>query len=81
MAVPAALVACGGTGKAAADGSRVLKLWHYEGADSAMGRAEVVKQFQATHPGVTVEFEEKAFEIFALRLLHTKIVGIYRPHE
>jgi raffinose/stachyose/melibiose transport system substrate-binding protein len=68
VAALAALVACGGTEKAAdtpaAAGPRVLKLWHYEGADSAMGKAwaEAVKQFQATHPGVTVKFEEKAFE-------------------
>ncbi|MGS2647580.1 extracellular solute-binding protein [Streptosporangium sp. LJ11] len=68
VAALAVLVACGGTEKAAetpaADGPRVLKLWYYEGADSAMGKAwtEAVKRFQATHPGVTVKFEEKAFE-------------------
>ncbi|GAA3422513.1 ABC transporter substrate-binding protein [Streptosporangium vulgare] len=68
VAALAALVACGGTEKAAetpaAGAPRVLKLWHYEGADSAMGKAwaEAVKQFQVTHPGVTVKFEEKAFE-------------------
>ncbi|WP_433251988.1 extracellular solute-binding protein [Streptosporangium sp. CA-135522] len=63
-----ALAACGdagqATGKPAAEGPRVLKLWHYESADGAMGKAwaEAVKQFQASHPGVTVKFEEKAFE-------------------
>ncbi|AWS40751.1 ABC transporter substrate-binding protein [Streptosporangium sp. 'caverna'] len=63
-----ALAACGGTEQAAdtpaATGPRVLKLWHYEGADSAMGKAwaESVKQFEASHPGVTVKLEEKAFE-------------------
>jgi raffinose/stachyose/melibiose transport system substrate-binding protein len=63
-----ALAACGGTeqtaDKPAATGPRVLKLWHYEGADSAMGKAwaESVKQFEASHPGVTVKLEEKAFE-------------------
>ncbi|MFI6451661.1 extracellular solute-binding protein [Streptosporangium amethystogenes] len=68
VAALAALAACGGTEQAAdkpaADGPRVLKLWHYEGADSAMGKAwaEAVKQFEATHPNVTVKFEEKAFE-------------------
>ncbi|MEU8378313.1 extracellular solute-binding protein [Streptosporangium sp. NPDC048865] len=68
VAALAALAACGGTGKVAdtpaADAPRVLKLWHYEGADSAMGRAwaEAVKRFEATHPGVKVAFEEKAFE-------------------
>jgi raffinose/stachyose/melibiose transport system substrate-binding protein len=44
--------------------SRVLRLWHYEGPTSAMGIAwaEAIKQFEASHPGVTVEFEEKGFE-------------------
>ncbi|MFB4282530.1 MULTISPECIES: ABC transporter substrate-binding protein [unclassified Nonomuraea] len=43
---------------------RVLKLWHYESADSAMGKAwaEAIKKFEASHPNVTVEFEEKGFE-------------------
>ncbi|MGW0801911.1 ABC transporter substrate-binding protein [Nonomuraea sp. NPDC002799] len=43
---------------------RVLKLWHYETADSAMGKAwaEAIKKFQASHPNVTVKFEEKGFE-------------------
>ncbi|GAA2884703.1 extracellular solute-binding protein [Streptosporangium fragile] len=68
VAALVALAACGGTDEAAdkpaADGPRVLKLWHYEGADSAMGKAwaEAVKQFEASHPGVTVKFEAKAFE-------------------
>ncbi|MEU4829713.1 extracellular solute-binding protein [Streptosporangium sp. NPDC023615] len=68
VAAVVALAACGGTEpaaeKPAADGPRVLKLWHYEAADSAMGKAwtEAVKQFEASHPGVTVKFEEKAFE-------------------
>ncbi|WP_406318662.1 extracellular solute-binding protein [Streptosporangium sp. NBC_01639] len=63
-----ALAGCGSTEQAAdkpaAQGPRVLKLWHYEGADSAMGKAwaEAVKQFEASHPGVKVTFEEKAFE-------------------
>ncbi|MBB2909610.1 raffinose/stachyose/melibiose transport system substrate-binding protein [Streptosporangium becharense] len=67
VAALVALAACGGTDQAdtpAADGPRTLKLWHYEGADSAMGKAwaEAVKQFEASHPGVTVTFEAKAFE-------------------
>ncbi|GAA2993621.1 ABC transporter substrate-binding protein [Streptosporangium longisporum] len=68
VAAVVALAACGGTEPAAqspaAGGPRVLKLWHYEAADSAMGKAwtEAVKQFEASHPGVTVKFEEKAFE-------------------
>ncbi|MBB6350637.1 ABC transporter substrate-binding protein [Nonomuraea muscovyensis] len=62
-----ALAACGSGGddKPAASGEpRVLKLWHYESADSAMGKAwaEAIKKFEASHPGVTVKFEEKGFE-------------------
>jgi raffinose/stachyose/melibiose transport system substrate-binding protein len=57
-----ALTACGDdTGDG---GARTLTLWHYEGPNSAMGIAwaEAIKQFQASHPGVTVKFEEKGFE-------------------
>lgn len=45
-------------------GDKTLKLWHYESADGAMGKAwaEAIKQFEASHPGVTVKFEEKGFE-------------------
>jgi raffinose/stachyose/melibiose transport system substrate-binding protein len=69
------LTACGGaesadsTGSASEGGgeqaeSGTLRLWHYEGANSAMGIAweEAMRQFEQTHPGVTVEFEEKGFE-------------------
>ncbi|MEO3813558.1 extracellular solute-binding protein [Sphaerisporangium sp. B11E5] len=62
------LAACGsaepgGSGGGSA-GPRTLKLWHYEGADSAMGAAwaDAIKKFEASHPGVTVKFEEKGFE-------------------
>ncbi|MEW9546932.1 extracellular solute-binding protein [Nonomuraea sp. NPDC050783] len=43
---------------------RVLKLWHYETPDSAMGKAwaEAIKKFEASHPNVTVKFESKGFE-------------------
>jgi raffinose/stachyose/melibiose transport system substrate-binding protein len=67
-AVALALSACGGGGGAAptqqSSGPRTLKLWHYETADSAMGKAwaEAIKKFEASHPGVTVKFEEKGFE-------------------
>ncbi|WP_336207621.1 ABC transporter substrate-binding protein [Nonomuraea sp. LPB2021202275-12-8] len=66
-AVVLALSACGsGAGEEPpkAGEPRVLKLWHYEGADSAMGKAwaEAIKKFEASHPGVTVKFEEKGFE-------------------
>jgi raffinose/stachyose/melibiose transport system substrate-binding protein len=69
------LTACGGaesadsTGSASEGGgeqaeSGTLRLWHYEGANSAMGIAweEAMRQFEQAHPGVTVEFEEKGFE-------------------
>ena len=44
--------------------AKTLKLWHYEGPDSAMGVAwnEAIKEFEAKHPGVKVKFEEKGFE-------------------
>jgi raffinose/stachyose/melibiose transport system substrate-binding protein len=39
-------------------------VWHYESANSAMGTswAQAMKQFQDSHPGVTVKFESKGFE-------------------
>jgi raffinose/stachyose/melibiose transport system substrate-binding protein len=55
------LVACGDD---AGGNANELRLWHYEGPDSAMGKAwaEAIKEFEDTHPGVTVKFEEKGFE-------------------
>ncbi len=64
LAVLVLTAACGtGDGKAAAEG-QTLTLWHYERPESAMGIAwaEAIKQFQASHPGVTVKFEQKTFE-------------------
>ncbi|PVU83658.1 sugar ABC transporter substrate-binding protein [Cellulomonas sp. WB94] len=68
-ALPLALTACSGgssseTSAEATSGATTLKLWHYEGADSAMGKAwnESIKVFETEHPGVKVEFEQKAFE-------------------
>ncbi|MGW3356608.1 extracellular solute-binding protein [Streptomyces bungoensis] len=57
------LTSCGGSDGGASDG-KTLRLWHYEGPDSAMGQAwnEAVKEFEAKHPGVTVKVEEKGFE-------------------
>ncbi|MES9541566.1 extracellular solute-binding protein [Actinomadura sp. NPDC000600] len=57
------LTACG-DGDGGGSGGKELKLWHYEAPDSAMGKswAEAVKEFEATHPGVKVKFEEKGFE-------------------
>lgn len=51
----------GATGAAAEGGS--LTLWHYEGANSAMGIAwaEAIKIFEE-ETGATVNFEEKSFE-------------------
>jgi len=44
--------------------SAVLKLWHYEPPNSAMGIAwkRAIAAFEKSHPGVTVKFEEKGFE-------------------
>ena len=70
MTVAAALLggsllvtACGGSDSESSD-AKTLKLWHYEGPDSAMGVAwnEAIKEFEAKHPGVKVKFEEKGFE-------------------
>jgi raffinose/stachyose/melibiose transport system substrate-binding protein len=59
-----AVAGCGGSGQSGASGRRTLTLWHYEGPTSAMGVAwnEAIKQFESTHPGVKVRFEEKGFE-------------------
>ncbi|GAB3979642.1 extracellular solute-binding protein [Actinoallomurus acanthiterrae] len=53
--------ACGG---GSGSSSKVLKLWHFESADSAMGVAwnQAIKEFESSHPGVKVKFEEKGFE-------------------
>jgi raffinose/stachyose/melibiose transport system substrate-binding protein len=68
-AVALSLAACGGgssgsSGDAAKSGAKTLKLWHYEGADSAMGIAwdKAIEIFKTEHPGVTVNFERKTFE-------------------
>jgi raffinose/stachyose/melibiose transport system substrate-binding protein len=44
--------------------NRVLKIWHYEGADSAMGIswAGAMADFEASHPGVKIQFELKTFD-------------------
>jgi len=49
---------------AAAPPATVLKLWHYEPPNSAMGIAwkQAIANFEKGHPGVTVKFEEKGFE-------------------
>src|SRR6185369_14904269 len=43
---------------------KVLKIWHYESANGAMGTAwaEAMKQFEAAHPNVKIQFESKGFE-------------------
>lgn len=60
------MAGCGASGAGESGGAagKVLKLWHYEGPDSAMGVAwaRAIKRFEATHPGVTVKFEERGFE-------------------
>ncbi|MBP2479599.1 raffinose/stachyose/melibiose transport system substrate-binding protein [Crossiella equi] len=56
------LAGCGG-GAGDADG-KTLEVWHYEAPNSAMGVAwrEAIKEFEASHPGVKVRFQEKGFE-------------------
>jgi raffinose/stachyose/melibiose transport system substrate-binding protein len=59
------LAACGGSSGSSKDsGGKVLKLWHYEAADGAMGVAwnQAIKEFEQSHPGVKVKFELKGFE-------------------
>ncbi len=59
----ATLTACSSSGGGSSS-SKVLKLWHYEAADSAMGIAwnQAIKDFEGSHPGVTVKVETKTFE-------------------
>jgi raffinose/stachyose/melibiose transport system substrate-binding protein len=56
------LAGCGDDGESS--GATTLKLWHYESANGAMGVAwdKAIEIFKAEHPGVTVQFERKAFE-------------------
>src|SRR5438105_1900748 len=51
----------GGSGKYA---GQTLNLWDYEAADSAFGKARAlaIKDFIASHPGVTVKYQLKSFE-------------------
>lgn len=48
----------------AAQEGTVLKIWHYESPDGAMGAAwqAAMDQFQELHPEVTIEFESRGFE-------------------
>lgn len=59
-----ALAACGGSSSSGSSDGKVLKLWHYEAADGAMGTAwnQAIKEFEQAHPGVKVKFELKTFE-------------------
>src|SRR5262245_26027756 len=65
------VAACGGGSSSTSGGTsgggstaKELKLWHYEGPDSAMGVAwkQAITEFEQAHPGVKVKFEEKGFE-------------------
>jgi raffinose/stachyose/melibiose transport system substrate-binding protein len=64
LAGVAALSGCGSDAETDASGGKTLKLWHYESPDSAMGVAwaQAIKEFESSHPGVKVQFEEKGFE-------------------
>lgn len=57
-----ALAGCAGGSSDSGDGD-TLKLWHYEGEDSAMTKAwnEAIEVFEE-ETGATVEFEQKSFE-------------------
>ena len=57
-----ALAGCSAGGSEGESGD-TLKLWHYEGEDSAMAKAwtEAIKIFEE-ETGATVEFEQKSFE-------------------
>ena len=57
-----ALAGCAGGSSDSGDGD-TLKLWHYEGEDSAMAKAwnEAIDIFEE-ETGATVEFEQKSFE-------------------
>ncbi|MBD0841948.1 ABC transporter substrate-binding protein [Streptomyces sp. TRM68416] len=58
------LAACGGSDEGGSGDGKTLRLWHYEGPNSAMGVAwnAAIEEFEKTHPGVKVEYEEKGFE-------------------
>lgn len=62
LAAATVLTACGDDDDASAGDE--LTLWHYESPDSAMGVAwnKAIEEFERTHDGVTVKFEEKGFE-------------------
>ncbi len=62
MAAASIVLAGCSTGGSSED-DNTLTLWHYEGADSAMGKAwdAAITQFEE-ETGATVKFEEKSFE-------------------
>lgn len=64
MAITAvvALSGCGGSG--GSDANKTFTVWWFESPDSAMGvaSAQVLKDFEAAHPGVKVKFEQKSFD-------------------
>jgi raffinose/stachyose/melibiose transport system substrate-binding protein len=65
-AVTTALAACGSGSDSGGQSSSPteLRLWHYEGPTSAMGVAwkQAITEFERTHSGVKVKFEEKSFD-------------------
>ncbi|WP_326599190.1 ABC transporter substrate-binding protein [Streptomyces sp. NBC_01803] len=65
-AVTLSLVAtgCGGSDDSGSGGGQTLRLWHYEDPEGALGQAwdAAIEEFERTHPGVTVEFEQKTFD-------------------
>jgi len=59
----ASIVLAGCSTGGSSEDDNTLTLWHYEGADSAMGKAwdAAIAQFEE-ETGATVKFEEKSFE-------------------
>lgn len=60
-----ALSACGsGSGAAGSGGSKTFKVWWYEQAGNPQDVAwqDALKDFQAAHPGVKVEFQRKVWQ-------------------
>ncbi|MCO1576939.1 extracellular solute-binding protein [Crossiella sp. SN42] len=64
VALCALLLAAAGCGGSGDSDANTLEVWHYEAPNSAMGIAwqQAIKEFEASHPGVKVRFQEKGFE-------------------
>src|SRR5512141_1544164 len=63
LMILATLASFSATFKASAQ-QKTFSIWHYEKSDSAMGQSwdDALKDFQAKHPDVKVDFQLKTFE-------------------